>query len=83
MPESCQAKYHGIGHMLTQRQQQIKRYVRQFHGRGLKPTITQIAEAFLITAQEVRRELEAIRNENVKPRVDVPDFLQDIFRGRL
>jgi len=42
-------------------QTRIKAYCKQFHDRGLKPTVRQIAEAHGVSCDQARAELRAIR----------------------
>jgi len=51
----------------------IKNYINQYHDRGQKPTIRQVAEAFGITPDEVRGALKRIRDEKT------PDIVKDIL----
>jgi len=51
----------------------IKNYIKQYHDRGQKPTIRQIAEAFGITPDEVRAALKRIRGDRE------PDIIKDIL----
>lgn len=68
--------------MLTERQRQIKRYCKQFHDRGLKPKISDIATAFSISVTAVKEDLAAIRRDKPAPssKMDVPDFLMGLFK---
>lgn len=49
----------------SDRQEAIKRYCKQWHDRGMKPKIKDIAEAFGIDPKTVRDELAEIRAGNL------------------
>lgn len=69
--------------MLTEQQQAIKRYIKQFHDIGLKPTIRQIAAAFLITNAMAHTDVKAIKEHIKKDANPVKDIfdLWDTHKG--
>lgn len=71
--------------MLTEQQQTIKRYIKQFHDKGIKPKVSEIATAFSITITKAKTEIKAIRldhNNTLSPFNFDDSPFGDLLKGK-